>query len=250
VKRRQGFTLIELLVVIAIIAILAAILFPVFAKAREKARQASCQADCKQVMLAFAQYRTDYDSRCNPCWYNWPGFGAWGWGGTGYEYESYHTLLQPYMKNWQIWECPSAPGVNMCGRVDDGRAGPHPQIIYASIGWNCGFINTRPETDFKKPAETIVCADTWGGGNDPRVNPINCPYYYQGYDGGSRSCSNACPGYSPTGSWSWLIPQARHNGGINCGYFDGHVKWQKIENVYPNVPGDHSRDECWGLGLR
>ena len=81
--RRKGFTLIELLVVIAIIAILAAILFPVFAKAREKARQASCQANQKQIMLAFAQYRTDYDGRCNPCWYG-PG---WGWNTTNSNWE-------------------------------------------------------------------------------------------------------------------------------------------------------------------
>jgi len=244
---RRGFTLIELLVVIAIIAILAAILFPVFARAREKARQASCQSNMKQITLAFAMYRADYDGRCNPCWYSWPGYNAWGWGASGYEFESFHTLLQPYMKNWQIWECPSMVGVNMCNRVDDGRVGPHPQIIRASIGWNCGFVNTRPETDFRKPAETIICADTWGGGNDPRVNPINCPMYYQRYDGNSRSCANTCPTVS---THPWLVDWARHNGGINCGFFDGHVKWLREENAYPSSPTDASKDELWGLGLR
>src|ERR1700733_7497771 len=61
----NAFTLIELLVVIAIIAILAAILFPVFAQAREKARQATCTSNMRQIGLAIAMYRQDYD-QTNP----------------------------------------------------------------------------------------------------------------------------------------------------------------------------------------
>jgi len=60
---KKGFTLIELLVVIAIIAILAAILFPVFARTKEKARSTACASNLKQLGLAFASYRADYDGK-------------------------------------------------------------------------------------------------------------------------------------------------------------------------------------------
>ena len=107
---RRGFTLIELLVVIAIIAILAAILFPVFAKAREKARQSSCSSNLKQLSLAVLQYVQDYDemlpdAECN-----------------GY-YDGRVWIISniPYIKNQQIFRCPSessyntvAPGNDLC----------------------------------------------------------------------------------------------------------------------------------------
>src|SRR5580704_12525750 len=77
-KRIGGFTLIELLVVIAIIAILAAILFPVFAQARAKARQTTCISNQRQIALALAMYRSDYDQVncryrfCDPSYANDP----------------------------------------------------------------------------------------------------------------------------------------------------------------------------------
>ena len=111
---RKAFTLIELLVVIAIIAILAAILFPVFAKAREKARQSSCQSNMKQVALSLMQYNQDYDETLVRWYYDlgagngptdplgsqWSGGGRYSW----------QNLLYPYMKNAQIWVCPSKSG--------------------------------------------------------------------------------------------------------------------------------------------
>ncbi len=92
-RNRTGFTLIELLVVIAIIAILAAILFPVFAQARESARKTQCLSNMRQIGTAIAQYTQEYDERYPSC-----DFGA------------YLVLVQPFIKNFDVWRCPSRYG--------------------------------------------------------------------------------------------------------------------------------------------
>ena len=116
--RGKGFTLIELLVVIAIIAILAAMLFPVFARARESARKIQCLSNVKNIAMAVQMYLSDYD-RMPPrehrqevlTWMeDFPGGGD----GTGNcpthsnPFLNWPTILDEYVKNRDIWRCPSA----------------------------------------------------------------------------------------------------------------------------------------------
>jgi prepilin-type N-terminal cleavage/methylation domain-containing protein/prepilin-type processing-associated H-X9-DG protein len=100
--RKQAFTLIELLVVIAVIVILAAILFPVFSRARENARRSSCQSNMKQMGLGLLQYIQDYDEILPS-----PAYGSTATTPTQQAYTRWQDVTYPYVKNAQIFRCPS-----------------------------------------------------------------------------------------------------------------------------------------------
>ena len=107
-SHRNAFTLIELLVVIAIIAILAAILFPVFAQAREKARSASCLSNEKQIGLGLMMYTQDYDETYPTAYFYKNNTATTNGGSTG-GYVHFTAMIHPYIKNEQVWLCPSDP---------------------------------------------------------------------------------------------------------------------------------------------
>ena len=205
-RRRGGFTLIELLVVIAIIAILAAILFPVFARAREKARQTSCLSNCKQLALAVQMYVGDYDETLlfgemhhyGPEITNWAGWDGSHWGHRFL----WPDLLMPYVKNDQIFICPS---------TND----------WIGYGWNVylGYIGAHPTrtggqyegykmADIEFPAETVAIIDH-GTGSEWA--------YYRAW-GSNTSQSDG----DLQNKWD-----APHNDGNNVVLLDGHAKWYK-----------------------
>jgi prepilin-type N-terminal cleavage/methylation domain-containing protein len=146
---RRGFTLIELLVVIAIISILAAILLPVFAQAREAARKASCTSNAKQLVTAINMYAQDYEETLPFA----------GFDGAGTHLSSWMLQVSPYVKNGQIFKCPSDPNPN---NVWDGTLAD----VGVSYGYNFLFLNSVSLAAVNKPSETIVLMDSAGGNTD------------------------------------------------------------------------------------
>ncbi|MCD6351836.1 MAG: DUF1559 domain-containing protein [Armatimonadetes bacterium] len=228
----RGFTLIELLVVIAIIAILAAILFPVFARAREKARQASCQSNLKQVALAFLMYVQDYDEKF-PFW-RWDSHG--GGGTPDPSAPQWYVRLYPYVKNTQLFVCPSRSdngGCRWCmANPDDARyVSGMPEFRQIHYGYNevitNGWGTTGPPiglADLKYPAEQLLVGDCraavggWQyGGILNRYAAVQGP-----------SCG--CP---PDVNMFLQVAEdsSAHNGGSNIGFCDGHVKWVRWNKI-------------------
>jgi prepilin-type N-terminal cleavage/methylation domain-containing protein/prepilin-type processing-associated H-X9-DG protein len=244
-RTRPGFTLIEVLVVIAVIAVLAAFLFPVFAQARAKARQAACLSNLKQVGQALYLYVQDYDEHM-PAACHWGR--AWarlGWRGANLQTCAQEgitqatpvdtvfpvdqsppryipELLHPYIKNNEIWFCPSVgkgrflygnrswPTYGYNGTtyiwvwLADPSTSPNP-----FSGRKLIYVSGLALSAIPKPAEAPVIWD------QPHWNPVGEP----------------CTG---------LDLQPAHTGGVDVLYADSHVKFSH----YSGRPSPGESDPC------
>jgi prepilin-type N-terminal cleavage/methylation domain-containing protein/prepilin-type processing-associated H-X9-DG protein len=336
ISKRRGFTLIELLVVIAIIAILAAMLFPVFARARESARKIQCLANVKNIATAFQMYLTDYDKlpprehRTEVIDYfaGAPGAGDGAEvGGDGIwcanqtnPYLRFPVVLDEYVKNRDVWRCPSAkmvtgaswilpgpdwfsyirtregqwgtgfPGVGPCwftyppgwgGTITDsliqgvpatyeaGARGPGAGGAFEmTIGVHEGTTHEVKPSQVADAASFTICGD---GGSNPQdnnlgtqaypdlcnlecANPVCCGPDWQNCPGAAESSAcAACILLHAPGDGSFLRdpnlrkPYARHLGGVNLGFLDGHAAWVNSESVISRfAAGTLTGLDVWG----
>ncbi len=307
-RTKTGFTLIELLVVIAIIGILAAMLFPVFARARESARKIQCLSNVKNIALAMQMYLTDYD-KTPPAehraeiqdWLNNNGGGScWIDVSMMNPYLQWPVVLDEYIKNRDVWRCPSAQllqkrgilnsygqdwwtymldqgGSSLCwglgpcatqyppgwgGAVTDGirqqtcaidGSGNASQGAFAqNIG--CPDARETPTSSMGDVTKFMICADigttrmVWAA--TQVAYPDTCAMY----------CATCSPNYGCYGELGdqpdcaavhhpemvydvqarKTYGRARHMGGSNVGFADGHAKWFSAEDIL-----SHSTDNRW-----
>jgi prepilin-type N-terminal cleavage/methylation domain-containing protein/prepilin-type processing-associated H-X9-DG protein len=199
-RRRPAFTLIELLVVIAIIAILAAILFPVFAQAREKARQTSCLSNLKQLSLAVNMYVQDYDE-------NYPKASFWN---TSTSFPNFYfwtsqLCVQPYMKNVDVYRCPS-----------DSFVAGHDSAYY-------GLAASRPPRPITYMANAITPFYPMFGVNNPRGLMPAGPEYGNGFPGSTTLAD------IPSSTDIVLLAEGRleyYDGIFGCGeWLNDEIDW-------------------------
>jgi prepilin-type N-terminal cleavage/methylation domain-containing protein/prepilin-type processing-associated H-X9-DG protein len=245
---KRGFTLIELLVVIAIIAILASILFPVFAQAREKARQISCLSNTKQMGLALLQYVQDYDEMMplgrayadDPLYQQHLGQ---GWAAQS----------QPYLKNTQVFRCPSDPTNNVAATANT----PMLSAVSYIYNYNIPFSNAALAA-FNAPANTILLAEATkaqvnlnsptelpGSATpifSPAGNGLAVPYASgialtaldNGQSGPVQYDTGWMGGWNPPPvETAYRMKDGRHSNGSNFFFVDGHAKWFRGAAVSP-----------------
>ncbi len=215
---RRAFTLIELLVVIAIIALLAAILFPAFASARDRARAASCASNMKQLGLGVQMYIQDNDQRL---------FFRSGTsdstknsrvGSTGHNpAQLWWNQLLPYIKTSSLFTCPS-----------DNASTASPGIGTATIPRSyvaAASIEGLGDAQISNASQAIVFTEKWGV--DPAGAAIG-ESWLEAFDGDMSPDSR-----NPT-VYQMAKFASRHQGGMECAFYDGHAKWIKPEVLAGN----------------
>ncbi len=169
VRRRRGFTLIELLVVIAIIGILAAMLFPVFARARESARKIQCLSNVKNIALAIQMYLTDYD-RLLPsenradvhAYFNEKSHAKCDRDcctsrvASANPYLRWPVVLDEYIKNREVWRCPSSRMTGDSITVNSGYYGG------AGGDWFRELVDNWDACPHPSPCKNVF-PPGWGG---------------------------------------------------------------------------------------
>jgi prepilin-type N-terminal cleavage/methylation domain-containing protein len=214
---RSGFTLIELLVVIAIIAVLAALLFPVFAQVRDKARSSACLNNLKQIGSGLYMYLQDYDEAYPPNRIGMRENRDCGKQG-GYTWKE---AISPYLKNLQVWVCPSAIEA---GKVEPcGCAGS--VVTPTSYGYNGALFDINPTLKSNGDVEW------YDGGRAKRKRVMTLPEI-------NRPAQSLCLLEEDRGwencpdTGDWTIPTGggpdRHQCGNDWVYADCHAKFTRL----------------------
>jgi len=178
-------------------------------------------------------YAQDYDEK-QPAWQ------IGGGGTTFYGNRMWWSELYPYVKNPQLFACPTKNATNLWWpgyianpacyvQMDDtactGLVYPNLVFDYCVNVYNSGTALA----DVASPANKVVLADN--NANPyfavPKVG-VNWHWYtaFWGLNLTTNPGSNIYVGNHMGDMTAPGFPQGVHTGGCNLGYLDGHVKWQ------------------------
>ena len=219
---RNKFTLIELLVVISIIAILASLLLPALRQARETAQRIACSSNMKQFGLVMMSYVNDNDYFPPHIYVNPAG---------KYIYWTSTLISSGYVSVGGVFLCPSKKSIKAeewtQRAIGYASTAPYATIFtYPDYGYNYSHIGSSMRYDssavfpwpppaklgqIKKPSQTINLAESIT--SNPNIG------YAIVYDLLSGTSGD--------------LDVSRHKPGANFLWIDGHVSFNKLNQVNP-----------------
>lgn len=186
--KHKAFALWEVVAVLLILAVLAAILFPVLApRPHHSSPSASCRSNLKQIGLGFLQYIQDYDEK-------FPAVAASG---------GWANAVQPYVKTWQIFHCPSAQSQRDAQTTD--------------YYFNARLSGVKQEK-IESTADSILAGEG-ASGKTPDYSLMQLPDAWR--------TDEKSPAY-------------RHNGVANTLFVDGRVRSLKPKKITLDKPGKNN----------
>ncbi len=119
-RRTTGFTLAEVLIVLGSIAVLAALVLPTVWRVREAGRRTACLSNLKQLGLAVTLYQADNEDYFprggDPTDIHtdiWQQAANGRFAADASQLAPLTFVMHPYIKNIEVWRCPSDIGFDM-----------------------------------------------------------------------------------------------------------------------------------------
>lgn len=196
----------DLLVGAVLSAVAAVAVFGLLAPMRHQRMQSGCLSNLRQIALGMKQYVRDYDEKFPLVYTDHDHSGAFdsvreiGWG----------QILQPYMKNEWILQCPAEPN----------------------------------EPDFRDSKQADYC-DYFYNARLAAVGESRIDYVSNVICFGDNKTGSAANWVSPARSLDREAAM-RHFRGANYAYVDGHVKWLQPSRISGEIARPETSSLCFG----
>jgi len=189
------------------------------------------------------------------------------WGNVSLESGTFLCIRDSYPAGWggDVTDSLSQQQMPIPGGPPASGAEPANEVFRLSIAANTAAADLRPE-ELGDASVFVICADAGSQGGSFGTGTLAYP------DVCALECANEACGWVDWEECSWAAdcglynfapsdgsflrnpelrkPRARHRGGVNLGFLDGHAAWFASEDVIAQSPskGDPDRGRLRGYG--